>query len=100
MERVKWTERIRNEAVWEEMGEERMMLKLIRNRKRNWLDHWLRSFCFRDKRGWCLTTNPVKRSELNPPDFTVHLDQESSTPPRDEGGGLDSYIAPTIKLSI
>ncbi|KAJ4427758.1 hypothetical protein ANN_25411 [Periplaneta americana] len=30
MERVKWTDRIRNEAVLERAGEERMMLKLIR----------------------------------------------------------------------
>ncbi|KAJ4452145.1 hypothetical protein ANN_03663 [Periplaneta americana] len=37
MERVKWTDRIRNEAVLERVGEERMMLKLIRKRKRNWL---------------------------------------------------------------
>ncbi|KAJ4433041.1 hypothetical protein ANN_15298 [Periplaneta americana] len=43
MERLKWTARIRNEAVLERVGEERMILKLIRKRKRNWLDHWLRS---------------------------------------------------------
>ncbi|KAJ4429718.1 hypothetical protein ANN_21922 [Periplaneta americana] len=35
MERVKWTDRTRNEAVLERVGEERMMLKLIRKRKRN-----------------------------------------------------------------
>ncbi|KAJ4448616.1 hypothetical protein ANN_00006 [Periplaneta americana] len=45
MECVKWTDRIRNEAVLERVGEERMMLKLIRKRKRNWLDHWLRRNC-------------------------------------------------------
>ncbi|KAJ4447666.1 hypothetical protein ANN_09673 [Periplaneta americana] len=33
MERVKWTDRIRNEALLEEMDEERMRLKLIRKRK-------------------------------------------------------------------
>ncbi|KAJ4428382.1 hypothetical protein ANN_24401 [Periplaneta americana] len=33
MERVKWTDRIRNEAVLERVREERMMLKLIRKRK-------------------------------------------------------------------
>ncbi|KAJ4428641.1 hypothetical protein ANN_24686 [Periplaneta americana] len=44
MERVKWTDRIRNEAVLERVSEERMMLKLIR-RKRNWLGHWLRINC-------------------------------------------------------
>ncbi|KAJ4431907.1 hypothetical protein ANN_20513 [Periplaneta americana] len=42
MEHVKWTERIRNEAVLERVGEERIMLKLIWKRKRNWLGHWLR----------------------------------------------------------
>ncbi|KAJ4439118.1 hypothetical protein ANN_15075 [Periplaneta americana] len=45
MERVKWTERVRNEAVLERVDEERMILKLIKNRKRNWLGHWLRRNC-------------------------------------------------------
>ena len=45
MERVKWTDKIRNEAVLERVGEERIMLKLIRKRKRNWLGHWLRRNC-------------------------------------------------------
>ncbi|KAJ4432308.1 hypothetical protein ANN_20927 [Periplaneta americana] len=45
MERVKWTDRIRNEAVLGRVGEERRMLKLIRKRKRNWLAHWLRRNC-------------------------------------------------------
>ncbi|KAJ4438869.1 hypothetical protein ANN_14822 [Periplaneta americana] len=44
MESVKWTDRIRNEVVLE-VGEGRMMLKLIRKRKRNWLGHWLRRNC-------------------------------------------------------
>ncbi|KAJ4446093.1 hypothetical protein ANN_12785 [Periplaneta americana] len=35
MERVNWTDRIRNEAVLKRVGEERMMLKLIRKRKKN-----------------------------------------------------------------
>ncbi|KAJ4444592.1 hypothetical protein ANN_06388 [Periplaneta americana] len=30
MERVKWTERVRNEAVLERVGEERMMLELMK----------------------------------------------------------------------
>ncbi|KAJ4433769.1 hypothetical protein ANN_16081 [Periplaneta americana] len=42
IESLKWTDRIRNEAVLERAGEERMMLKLIRKSKRNWLGHWLR----------------------------------------------------------
>ncbi|KAJ4438881.1 hypothetical protein ANN_14834, partial [Periplaneta americana] len=37
MERVKWTDRIRNEAALERVDGERMMLKVIRKRKRNWL---------------------------------------------------------------
>ncbi|KAJ4434479.1 hypothetical protein ANN_23041 [Periplaneta americana] len=45
MEHVKGTDRIRNEAVLERVGEERMMLKVIRKRKGNWLGHWLRRNC-------------------------------------------------------
>ncbi|KAJ4435179.1 hypothetical protein ANN_23755 [Periplaneta americana] len=45
MERVKWTDRIRNEAVLKNVVEERMTLKLIRKRKENWLGHWLRRNC-------------------------------------------------------
>ncbi|KAJ4449872.1 hypothetical protein ANN_01278 [Periplaneta americana] len=45
MECVKWTDTVRNEAVLERVHEERMMLKLIRKRKRNWLGHWLRRNC-------------------------------------------------------
>ncbi|KAJ4427344.1 hypothetical protein ANN_24964 [Periplaneta americana] len=44
-ERVKWADRIRNEAVLERVDEERMMLKLIRKRERNWLGHWMRRNC-------------------------------------------------------
>ncbi|KAJ4451679.1 hypothetical protein ANN_03149 [Periplaneta americana] len=40
--RVKWTGRIRNKIVFEKVSEERMMLKLIRKRKRNWLGLWLK----------------------------------------------------------
>ncbi|KAJ4429930.1 hypothetical protein ANN_22134 [Periplaneta americana] len=40
-----WTDRIRNEAMLERVGEERMMLKLIRKRKGNLLGHWLRRNC-------------------------------------------------------
>ncbi|KAJ4436368.1 hypothetical protein ANN_19000 [Periplaneta americana] len=45
MERVKWTERVRNEAVLERVDKERIMLKLMRTRKRNWLSHWMRRNC-------------------------------------------------------
>ncbi|KAJ4436543.1 hypothetical protein ANN_16574 [Periplaneta americana] len=40
-----WTDRIRNEAVLERVGEERMMLKLINERKSYWLGHWLKRNC-------------------------------------------------------
>ena len=42
MERVEWTDKIKNAVVLERVGEGRMMLELIRKRKRNWLGHWLR----------------------------------------------------------
>ena len=45
MERVKWTDKIKNALVLERVGEGRIMLELIRKRKRNWLDHWLRKNC-------------------------------------------------------
>ncbi|KAJ4427596.1 hypothetical protein ANN_25244 [Periplaneta americana] len=38
-------DKIRNEAVLERVAEERMMLKLIKRRKSNWLGHWLRRNC-------------------------------------------------------
>ncbi|KAJ4450565.1 hypothetical protein ANN_01992 [Periplaneta americana] len=41
MEHVNSKDRIGNEAVLERVDEERMMLKLIRKRKRNWLGHQL-----------------------------------------------------------
>ncbi|KAJ4444360.1 hypothetical protein ANN_06152 [Periplaneta americana] len=39
MERMKWTDRMTNEVMLERVGEERMMLKLIWKRRRNWLGH-------------------------------------------------------------
>ena len=45
MERVKWTDKIRNAVVLERVGEERIMLELIKKRKRNWLCDWLRRNC-------------------------------------------------------
>ena len=41
MERVKWTDKIKNAVV----GERRITLELIRKRKRNWLGRWLRRNC-------------------------------------------------------
>ena len=42
MERVKWTDKIKNAVVLERVGKGRIMLELIKNRKRNWLGHWLK----------------------------------------------------------
>ena len=45
MERVKWTDKIKNAVVLERVGEGRIMLELIKKRKINWLVHWLRRNC-------------------------------------------------------
>ena len=45
MERVKWTDKIKNAVVLERVGEGRIMLELIRKNKINWLGHWLRRNC-------------------------------------------------------
>ena len=45
MERVKWTDKIKNEVVLERVEEGRIMLELIKKRKRNWLGHCLRRDC-------------------------------------------------------
>ena len=45
MERVKWTDKIKNAVVLERVGEGRIILELIRKKKRNWLGHWLRRNC-------------------------------------------------------
>ena len=45
IERVKWTDKINNAVVLERVGEGRIMLELIRQRKRNWLCHWLKRNC-------------------------------------------------------
>ena len=35
----------KNAVVLERVGEGRIMLELIKRRKRNWLDHWLKRNC-------------------------------------------------------
>ena len=45
MERVKWTNKIKNAVVLERVGEGRKILELIRKRKRNWLRHYRRKNC-------------------------------------------------------
>ena len=42
MERVKWTDKIKNAVVLERVGNGGIMLELIKMRKRNRLGHWLR----------------------------------------------------------
>ena len=44
MERVKWTDKIKNAIVLERVGEGRITLELM-ERKRNYLGHWLRRNC-------------------------------------------------------
>ena len=45
MERIKWTNKIKNVVVLERLGEGRIMLELTKKRKRNWLGQWLRRNC-------------------------------------------------------
>ena len=45
MQRVKWTDKIKNAVVLERLGKGRIMLELIKKRKRNWLGHWLGRNC-------------------------------------------------------
>ena len=45
IDRVKWTDKIKNAVVLERVGEGRIMLELIRKKERNWLGRWLRRNC-------------------------------------------------------
>ena len=45
VQRVKWTDKIRNAVVIERVGEGRIMLERIKKRKRKCLGHWLRRNC-------------------------------------------------------
>ena len=45
MERVKWTDKIKNAAVLARVGKGRIMLELIKKLERNWLYHWLIRNC-------------------------------------------------------
>ena len=40
MERVKWTNKIKDAFVLERVGGGEIMLELIKKRERNWLGHW------------------------------------------------------------
>ena len=45
MEKVGWLDKVRNDEVLRRIGEERRILKVIENRKRNWLGNCLRRDC-------------------------------------------------------
>ena len=45
MERVKWKDKVKNAVMLERVGEGRIILELIKERKINWLGHWLRRNC-------------------------------------------------------
>jgi len=45
MEKISWTDRVRNEEVLHRVKEERKVLKTIKRRKANWIGHILRWNC-------------------------------------------------------
>jgi hypothetical protein len=45
MEKISWTDRVRNEEVLHRVNEERNILHTIKRRKANWIDHILRRNC-------------------------------------------------------
>jgi hypothetical protein len=45
MEKISWTDRVRNEKVLHRVKEERNMLHTIKRRKANWMGHILRRNC-------------------------------------------------------
>ena len=45
MEKISWTDRVRNEEVLHRVKEERNNLHTIKRRKANWIDHILRRNC-------------------------------------------------------
>ena len=45
MEKISWTDKVKNVEVLERIGEKRQILEVIKNRKRNWIGHWLRREC-------------------------------------------------------
>jgi hypothetical protein len=46
MEKISWTDRVRNEEVLHRLKEERYILLTINRRKANWIGHILRRNCF------------------------------------------------------
>jgi hypothetical protein len=45
MEKISWTDRIRNEEVLHRVKEERNILQTVKRRKANWISHILRRNC-------------------------------------------------------
>ena len=45
MEKIRWTDYVRNEEVLLQVNEQRNNLHAIRKRKANWIDHILRRNC-------------------------------------------------------
>jgi hypothetical protein len=45
MEKISWTDRVRNEEVLHRVKEERNILHTIKRRKANWIGHFLRRNC-------------------------------------------------------
>ncbi|KAJ4447805.1 hypothetical protein ANN_09813 [Periplaneta americana] len=80
MERVKWTDRIRNDAMLERVDEERIIPKLIRKRKRKCLVHWLRrNYLLKDALGGMVNGRRVRISNL----LRCRINYESPLNPMD-----------------
>jgi hypothetical protein len=45
MEKISWTDYVRNKEVWLQVNEQRNILHEIRKRKANWIGHMLRRNC-------------------------------------------------------
>jgi hypothetical protein len=45
MEKISWTDRVRNEEVLHRVEEERNILRTVKRRKTNWIRHILRRNC-------------------------------------------------------
>ena len=46
MEKISWTDHVRNEEVLLRVNEQRNILHEIRKRKASWIGHILRRYCF------------------------------------------------------
>jgi len=42
MLKIKWTGRVRNDEVYRRAKEERLLLKILKNRRHSWIGHTLR----------------------------------------------------------